>query len=52
MLWGIVMIGFGFTKTYHQIMALRIVLGILEAGFFPGECRPISLFLSLFLSAC
>lgn len=30
------MIGFGFTKTYHQIMALRFVLGIFEAGFFPG----------------
>ncbi|KAH8673477.1 major facilitator superfamily MFS-1 [Xylariales sp. PMI_506] len=35
-LWGALMIGFGFTKNYSQMAALRVVLGILEAGFFPS----------------
>lgn len=34
--WGAVMIGMGFAKTYEAMVALRIVLGILEAGFFPS----------------
>jgi MFS transporter, ACS family, DAL5 transporter family protein len=34
--WGVVMIGMGFTKNFDQLAALRIVLGIFEAGFFPG----------------
>lgn len=35
-LWGAVMLGMGFVKTWSQLAALRVVLGILEAGFFPG----------------
>ncbi|KAK2763224.1 hypothetical protein FQN54_009860 [Arachnomyces sp. PD_36] len=34
--WGVMMIGFGFTNNWEQLAALRVVLGILEAGFFPG----------------
>ncbi|QDS68153.1 hypothetical protein FKW77_010340 [Venturia effusa] len=35
-LWGAVMLGMGFVKEWGQLAALRVVLGILEAGFFPG----------------
>jgi len=35
--WGIIMIGMGFMKTWQQLAALRVILGILEAGFFPGS---------------
>ncbi|KAI0129069.1 major facilitator superfamily domain-containing protein [Xylariales sp. AK1849] len=35
-LWGAVMIGFGFVKNYSSLAALRVILGILEAGFFPS----------------
>lgn len=30
------MIGMGFAKTWDQMAALRVVLGIMEAGFFPS----------------
>lgn len=30
------MIGMGFVKDFKQLAALRTVLGILEAGFFPS----------------
>lgn len=36
LLWGAVMIGMGFTKEWGQLAALRVILGILEAGFFPS----------------
>lgn len=35
-LWGAVMIGMGFVKDWESLAGLRIVLGILEAGFFPS----------------
>ena len=35
-LWGVTMITFGFLKTWTQMIPLRLVLGIFEAGFFPG----------------
>merc|ERR1712230_170535 len=34
--WGIVMIGFGFPETWGPMIPLRLILGVLEAGFFPG----------------
>lgn len=34
--WGGVMIGMGFAKTWESLAALRVVLGVLEAGFFPS----------------
>ena len=36
-LWGITMICMAFVKTWLQMIPLRLVLGIFEAGFFPGK---------------
>ncbi|KAF3309723.1 hypothetical protein TWF173_010616 [Orbilia oligospora] len=36
LLWGATVIGMGFVKTWHQLMGLRILLGLFEGGFFPG----------------
>lgn len=35
-LWGAVIIGFGFTNEWTTMVALRLILGGLEAGYFPG----------------
>ena len=37
--WGITMICFGFVKQWYELIPLRIILGIFEAGFFP-VCSP------------
>lgn len=34
--WGVVMIGMGFVKNWESLAALRTLLGLFEAGFFPG----------------
>ncbi|PGH11013.1 hypothetical protein AJ80_07289 [Polytolypa hystricis UAMH7299] len=34
--WGVVMIGMGFAKKWTDILAMRVLLGIFEAGFYPG----------------
>lgn len=34
--WGVLIIGFGFAKHWTVLVGLRLVLGILEAGFFGG----------------
>ncbi|KAF2111845.1 phthalate transporter [Lophiotrema nucula] len=34
--WGILIIAFGFAKSWTTLVGLRLVLGILEAGFFGG----------------
>ncbi|KAG9241273.1 major facilitator superfamily domain-containing protein [Calycina marina] len=36
LLWGGCMIGFGFVDNWEQMVGLRALLGVLEAGFFPG----------------
>jgi sugar phosphate permease len=41
-IWGAVMIGFGFVKEWHTLLPLRLILGVFEAGFFPGELYDIS----------
>lgn len=33
--WGVVMICFGFVKKWEQLAGLRVLLGTLEAAFFP-----------------
>ncbi|CAK7242204.1 MAG: hypothetical protein STHCBS139747_003684 [Sporothrix thermara] len=33
--WSVVTIGTAFIKTYHQLLACRLLLGVCEAGFFP-----------------
>jgi Sugar phosphate permease len=35
-LWGGVMIGMGFIPTWGGMTAMRLILGVLEAGFFPS----------------
>lgn len=34
--WGAVMLGMGFVTSWTQLLACRVLLGLLEAGFFPG----------------
>ncbi|KAJ6111495.1 hypothetical protein N7523_007556 [Penicillium sp. IBT 18751x] len=34
--WAVIMIGTGFVKNWGQLVGLRVLLGILEAGYFPG----------------
>lgn len=34
--------GFGFVKKWDQMAGLRIILGVLEAGFFPGSAYLMS----------
>ncbi|OAA54557.1 Major facilitator superfamily domain, general substrate transporter [Niveomyces insectorum RCEF 264] len=36
LLWGAVMIGMGFIKSWTVMTGLRVILGVLESGFFPG----------------
>src|SRR4051795_10403959 len=43
--WGIVAVLFTFVQTYTQLVSLRFLLGVAEAGFFPGAI----LFLSLWV---
>jgi len=40
-IWGSVMIGFGFVKEWHTLLPLRLLLGIFEAGFFPGTSHHV-----------
>jgi MFS family permease len=47
-LWGAVMIGMGFVKNYESLAAMRLVLGILEAGFFPSSVYLLSTWVSDF----
>lgn len=34
--WGVVTVLSGFVRTVHQLYAMRFLLGLAEAGFFPG----------------
>ncbi|PLB50639.1 permease of the major facilitator superfamily [Aspergillus steynii IBT 23096] len=34
--WGAILIGMGFTKNWEQMVGCRVLLGLLEAGYFPG----------------
>lgn len=37
MLWGLVLIGTGFAKNFETLLALRVILGALEAPIVPGN---------------
>ena len=37
LVWGMTMIAFGFIKNWTDLIYLRLLLGIFEAGFFPGK---------------
>lgn len=34
--WGAVMVGMGFANSWGTLAALRVILGVFEAGFFPA----------------
>ncbi|KAI8952397.1 major facilitator superfamily domain-containing protein [Xylaria longipes] len=40
--WGAIMLGMGFVKTFGEFTALRVLIGILEAGFFPSAVYLLS----------
>lgn len=40
--WGVVMIGIGFVKTWQTLAGLRVLVGVFEAGFFPGAVYLLS----------
>ncbi|KAE8152164.1 major facilitator superfamily domain-containing protein [Aspergillus avenaceus] len=35
-LWGAILVGMGFAKNWKHMVATRTLLGLLEAGYFPG----------------
>lgn len=40
--WGSITLGFGFVQNYHQAVALRVLLGLFEAGMISGLVLVIS----------
>lgn len=40
--WGIVMTCTGFVKSFAGLLVCRLLLGVFEAGFFPGACFLLS----------
>lgn len=42
MAWGATIIGFGFVHSWTVLVPLRLVLGVLEAGLFPGTVYLLS----------
>jgi sugar phosphate permease len=36
LVWGLVMASMGLVKNYHELVAVRAMLGGVEAGLFPG----------------
>merc|ERR1712029_1209958 len=40
--WGVVMVGFSFVTKWWELVPLRLVLGLFEAGYFPGVVYLIS----------
>ncbi|OJD14158.1 hypothetical protein AJ78_05464 [Emergomyces pasteurianus Ep9510] len=42
LLWGVLIIGFGFSNNWSTMVALRLLLGLLEAGYFPGTIYLLS----------
>ena len=35
--WGMLTLGFAFVKNYASVLVLRFLIGVFEAGFYPGE---------------
>ena len=44
--WGIVTIGQGCTQSFAGLVVCRIIIGALEAGFFPGCLYLISMYVT------
>lgn len=38
--WGILTLGFAWVKNLPTVIVLRFLIGVFEAGFFPGEYNP------------
>lgn len=36
MTWAAILIGTGFVRNWEQLVGLRVLLGLLESGCFPG----------------
>ncbi len=41
-IWGVVTIGMAWVKDYKRLIAFRVVIGCLEAGFAPGALLLLS----------
>ncbi|EIN14726.1 MFS general substrate transporter [Punctularia strigosozonata HHB-11173 SS5] len=41
--WGIIMVSMGFVKNYPQLVGTRLLLGVAEAGLFPGVIYYLSI---------
>ncbi|KAL8860498.1 MAG: hypothetical protein Q9178_003157 [Gyalolechia marmorata] len=50
LLWGVTMIGFGFVQDWTALVGLRLLLGVLESGFFPGVVYLLSTWYRRYLS--
>lgn len=46
LLWGIVLIGTGFAKNFEVLIALRVLLGVLEAPIVPGNLLIVGMWYS------
>ncbi|EHK97716.1 putative Uncharacterized transporter [Glarea lozoyensis 74030] len=46
MVWGIVLIGTGFARNFETLIALRVLLGILEAPIVPGNFLVVGMWYS------
>ncbi|TEB21994.1 MFS general substrate transporter [Coprinellus micaceus] len=42
-LWGLIVVATGFVQNFQQLLAARILLGVAEAGFYPGVVYYLSL---------
>ena len=42
-LWGIATVGMGLVNNFEGLIAMRVLLGLFEAGLFPGAERLESL---------
>lgn len=47
--WGAVSLCSGFVKNFHQLLAVRIILGFTESPYFPGALFLLSAWFVAFL---
>lgn len=45
-IWGLVLIGTGFSKNFETLIALRVLLGVLEAPIVPGNLLIVGMWYS------
>lgn len=44
--WGALTVGFAGVQNYATVVALRFLIGVFEAGFFPGVFSPVPAFIT------